>query len=490
MASPDETLKRAREARIKAARKSPAAFIEYVLRNERDNTPFVLMDFHKEWLSVLEKHKRVVLHGFIGSGKSSVITVGKLLWELGNNPNLRILLVSNVEQKQAGKWIGLIGHLIKNSVELREVFPHLRPARNGEWSTHALFVERSSMAKDPSVQACGFRGNILGGRFDLILADDFLDWDLVQTQEMRQTVDQWFELTVLSRLERPHGRAYVLGTAWDKDDLLFRLSRRSGWKYVRTTVEDENGEPRWPARWPKEAIAEARLHPHSASRTLDCIPRSDDEAVFSAANIEACFKRGEGLMVTRFFRPSPPVRVGLGLDLAFTQGSNSDLTALCAVACSGEGQFPRRQLLCVEAGKWSFDEVLARIVEWHKRYPGRLAVETVGGMKSIADLLKGPQYRIPVDEFKTSARMATSLRARAEMLNAEMAQQRWAFPSGFDGRTIEPEVSKLAREAYDYTPHDHAGDRLVSLLLAHYALGGSGYVEFFDKSKSAFTLNR
>src|SRR5262249_51021562 len=124
------------------AREDPVTFNDLVVRDERGGGPIVSCPMHEEWHVKISKHPRLQILSHIESGKSVAVAVGRVLYELGRNPDLRVAIVCNTSG-QAAKLLGLIGHYAEHSAELRRVFPNLRPDPAGPWNSTALAVLRS-----------------------------------------------------------------------------------------------------------------------------------------------------------------------------------------------------------------------------------------------------------------------------------------------------------------------------------------------------------
>lgn len=242
-----------RARRVRLARQDPASFAEFVLKDESTGKPIALAPFHEEQLRLTMTHPRLVLWAAIEHGKSSLHTVARVLWELGHDPNKRIGIVSNT-QHQAAKFLASITRYIEKSTELREVFPHLLPGK--PWGAASITVARPTISKDPSCQAIGVHGNVLGARLDLVIMDDVLDFENTRTEEQRKQLIEWTYSTLLGRVTH-HGRVLVLGVAQHPGDLMHYLAA-NGWHSQRFAVEDEQGRPRWPERWPASRIASKR----------------------------------------------------------------------------------------------------------------------------------------------------------------------------------------------------------------------------------------
>src|SRR5260221_2866582 len=137
------------------ARTDPAAFASFVLRDEETKLPSVTHPVQREWHRLFSKSRRLVLWGHPESGRSSQLSVARVLYELGQNPNLRVLIVSATHMLSE-RLCGIISRYIEGRYgsELHQGFPKLRKGTS-RWSNTQLVVQRTSTAKHPSVWCCG-----------------------------------------------------------------------------------------------------------------------------------------------------------------------------------------------------------------------------------------------------------------------------------------------------------------------------------------------
>jgi hypothetical protein len=452
---------RLRSARAVIARQSFPAFAEFVLHDEVTHRPVKLSPMHAAIGKLLD-HPRVVLHAFTESGKSSLVTVGRTLFELGKDTSLRCAIVSNTAH-QGQRLLRTVGQYIERSPELRMLYPKLRPAE--PWTSSALFVERPNVSKDPSVQALGAHGNVLGARLDLLILDDVLDYENTRTPEQRKDFADWYNATLSGRLTA-RSRVIVLGTAWRPDDFLHELSRSSGWVYKRFPILDDKERSQWPERWPLARIAarRAELGPMEFARQMLCLARSDEDARFKQSWIADALERGRSLCPARqLIATRPGWYTVVGVDLGISTSNTADLTAFAAVVVNGDTG--DRQLLSVESGRWTADTIIAKIHDHHRRYqPQSIVVENVQAQDFIVQLVRLTSA-LPVLGFKTGAGKM-SLPYQAEGLATELSNGKWLFPAS--GGTLDPEVAALVRDLLYYSPTAHVGDRLAALLFARW----------------------
>lgn len=464
----DQTLSGAEldDLQAKRARQDPIAFLSYVLRDEETNQTIKMRPMHLEWQRTVSTYRRTLIKAHIESGKTSQLSIGRTLWELGRNPSLRIAILSNTGG-QASKIAMTIGRYITESPELHKVFPALRPAKDMPWTRSTLFVDRPTTAKDASVQCIGIHGNLLGSRIDYLIVDDILDYENTLTQAHRDALMAWFTSTVEGRLTR-RARVVCVGTAWQRDDFLHRLQRRGDFRTQRYPLVNAFGESTWPEKWPAERIAEKRLALGSleAARQLDCIPRSDDESRFKDSWINQCLALGEGRQLTHGLDHVPPgCAVFTGVDLSVGSSKDKgDYTALVTILLHPD---ETRELLDISRGRWKGPEIVERIVDIHYRYQSLILVENNASQEFIVQFTK-KLSAVPVKSFTTGKHNLLNPEFGIESLATEMEQGKWVLPSR-GGKPATPEIAVFVQEMLSYDPAAHKGDVLMAAWFAREA---------------------
>lgn len=445
---------KARRALIaRLARTDVNTFCEFVLRDESTNQPVVQGGPHEAWHKLAEEHDRLLVWSHIESGKTQQLSIGRTLWELGRDPSLRTLVLSNTKT-QATKVADTIRKYIEESEELHEVFPDLEPGT--PWGSNAFSVKRANFSKDYSIQTSGVHGNIQGARLDRSVFDDVLDYENTLTEDGRKGLIDWVKSAVMGRWV-DGARARCVGTAFHPQDLLHHLAR-SGWAAYRYPVVDENGMPRWPERWPAERIAKKvqELGPIEAQRQLMCEARDESTARFKRDWVEVCLRLGEGTSLASALQVLPPgYRTYTGVDLAVQRKDANDSTCLFTIAVDPYGN---RSVLNIEAGKWSGPEIVSRIRSSHSRYQSIVIVENNAAQDFIIQFTNA-QAAIPIIPF-TTGRNKAHPEFGVEAMAAEFAAGKWRIPN-FGGR-MHPEVAAWVDEMLFYNPAAHTGDRLMA----------------------------
>jgi phage terminase large subunit-like protein len=206
---------------------------------------------HRELQAFLSDHPKAVVELPRDHGKS-VQVCGRIAWELGRDPSLRVKLVCATDHLATERTRFLREAVASPRVGL--VFPGLRPAE--PWAADAFTVERPGRVIGPSVAAFGLGSGATGARADLLVCDDVVDVKAMASPAERERAADFFFNNLLNLLE-PGGRCWCLCTPWHADDLHARLRQNPAFAVFRRAV-GPNLEPVWPDKWPAERLAERR----------------------------------------------------------------------------------------------------------------------------------------------------------------------------------------------------------------------------------------
>lgn len=258
--------------RLRDARVSPSEFVEFCF-TDASGKPVRQGEIHHELQAFLSATRRGLVELPRDHGKS-VQVCGRVVWELGHNPGLRVKLVCATDALAVDR-----GRFLRDAVagnpRVRLVFPDLLPSK--PWAVEAFTVKRPASVIGPSVAAFGVGAGSTGARADLLVCDDIVDVRSLHSKADRDRVADYFHDNLLNLLE-PDGRFWGLCTPWHADDLNARLKRNPAFTLFRRAV-GPNLEPVWPQKWPRETLAE-RLREIGASsfaRGYRLVPIDDGE---------------------------------------------------------------------------------------------------------------------------------------------------------------------------------------------------------------------
>lgn len=448
------------QRKLLRARRDPSEFIEFALRHEQTGALLRNAPFHREWQESCTEHNYLVLMAPVEHAKTNQLSIGRVLWEIGKNPNLRVAIISDTAS-QARKILYSIRQHIERNKLLHMVFPGLRRSeRQGEaWNNEQLIVHREIISKDPTVQALGSFGALNGSRVDLTLIDDVCDFENTRTATQREKLVNWIDTTAIQRVTEG-GRVWVVGTPWHREDALHVLSKRPGFEFKRYAAvlnplaQQDQWVPLWPQQWSRKRLVERAENttPTAFSRKFLTQVVDDSTSRFKQSWLARMCQLGEGLR----FEPSLPnaqFPIFAGVDLAF---GGDDLCAIVVLGLKGQ----QRIVLNIESGRWQASEILARIRRVYYSYPSPIiGVESNGAQKFVADMAD-----VPVVPMVTTGKNKHDLQFGVESLAVEMRAGKWVLPS--TGGVPEPEGAAWLQELAHYDPSGHTGDRVMASWIA------------------------
>ena len=235
----DDQAVSAYQAHAALCRNDPLEFNAFVLRDEDTGDHVDNNANHAYMQTAVDEFNRAIVLAHIESGKTYAITVGRTLYELMQNRNMRGAIIS-AKEGLAIKPLRAIKSYIERSSELQMVAPDLR--KGPRWRETEIIIDRDIDSRDPSIVALGIGSQFLGSRLDWVVGDDILTHDNTKTAYRRQEVYDWFHATIMGRLTR-NAKVILVNTAWHENDLLHRLGLRKMWFMLRCTVARELPRP-------------------------------------------------------------------------------------------------------------------------------------------------------------------------------------------------------------------------------------------------------
>lgn len=454
--------------RIELARRDVNQFCEFAFRGP-DNQPWVQQAFHREWQALLplEGPARLLIGAPRDSAKSSQMAVARVLWELGRNPELRVKIVSATEEL-AGNLVAEMQRHIERNPRLHLVFPQLRPQPKGPWTRGELLVQRTSLAKDPSVSAHGVLGGGVGGRADLVIFDDVCDYrNAVQQAGLRDQIKGAFYETWVNFLG-PTGRAVYIATVWHQHDLTMELKAHPEWlKWWRGARDEVTGRPLWPDRWDEAALArrEGEIGVRTFARQYLLRPVSDEERTFPEDALRAC--EDEHFAAGHVQAPEDWPRYA-GVDLAASLGQKASWTVMFSAAMDPESR--RRHPLEIIRKRQPFPATIQMILAQNRQHRYRLIyVENNAFQQAVVDQLSAEDCSLPVKGHQTGANKYDE-GLGIPSLSAGMAKGSWLIPTGGQPHQAGCECGWCAwRRELELHPHGETSDVLMAMWLCELA---------------------
>lgn len=194
-----------------------------------------------------------------GFFKTTLITECHSIYLILNNPDIRMLLVSNTIGVAEGMLKNIKGHLIGN-VALRHFFPEFCPEPNTvgkiEFGTSEYFTIpcRKLQRKEPTMTVAGVGTNLTGNHYDYMKLDDLVTKDSVTNDTQIQASKDYYSALrpLFDNADIP--REDVVGTIYHFNDLYYKVLRPSKLFKESFIPARINGIPTFPERLHDEAL--------------------------------------------------------------------------------------------------------------------------------------------------------------------------------------------------------------------------------------------
>jgi len=194
-----------------------------------------------------------------GHLKSTVITVGSSLYEIANNPDTRIFIGNAVLSNAKSFLREIKGHLEHNQ-KLIDIIGDQKN-KDDKWTETEIIIKgRTKNLKEPTIQVAGVGQSLVSQHYDLMILDDLVNVENVNTPELIQKTIDWYKMA-LSLLE-PDGKLIIIGTRYHFADLygflIDKYSNDPRWHIEVHQIYDDKGDPIFPEKFKPQYIQELR----------------------------------------------------------------------------------------------------------------------------------------------------------------------------------------------------------------------------------------
>lgn len=350
--------------------------------------------------------------------KTSMVTIGKSIQFILQNPNVRILIANQIWDF-ARKILGEIKGHLEDKSQLPQIFGQFV---SHSWTADSIIVrQRTKSLKEPTIMTTGVEAENTGGHYEKIFLDDLMGHQNCQTTEQREKAKR-FRRSMIALLE-PGGEIIDIGTRWHNDDTFSEIFEKEMDYYdvmVRQIVED--GKLIFPKKFNKKFDAVKKNWMHVDYPCLDYVThlkKSMTTAEYSAQYMNQPIDEENQIFKPTYFKTykERPERlfVSMTIDPAISEKQSADHFA---INVSGMDEHYKIYVLDTLKGRWKVSESIDNIfTTYNKWHPSVVGLETVAYQKALKSWLEEKMRErgtyFPITELRRNTNESKEFRIKA-----------------------------------------------------------------------------
>jgi len=284
----------------------------------RDFLNLYLYPHMLSWINFINNNKYSLIQAPRDHGKSETIGHVFVTHQIAYNHNIRILFISATVSSVSMKSLRQVRQELSQNEELGWFFGKQFDTYKGIWLDNEYYfhsksnvwtktefqVSRDKVLKEPTVTAIGVGTEVLGGHYDLIIADDIVTRKNCRTETKRNEIKGWFTDTILPLLEdNKDSKLIVIGTPKHYDDLYATLEKNSVFntKKDKAIIEGDINDNNI-FYFDKKVIDDQALDLNVKFYNEE--DKKNYKILWNYDNINNCGKTIENLLITKFMMDS------------------------------------------------------------------------------------------------------------------------------------------------------------------------------------------
>lgn len=365
-------------------------FNKDILLAEQGKNRVKLGEFHKEMCDFVDANptKQKLLLVPRGHLKSTLVTIGKTIQWICEDPSVRIL-IANATYPMAIAFLNVIKRHLQTNPKLIELYGNL--AQNPEkWAENMITLQSAKVVggeKEATVFCYGMGGNLVSQHYDKIILDDLVNEENVSTRDQIEKTIQFYRLC--QPLLEKNGELVVIGTRWRDDDLYgYIMDKENG--FIQDFMVYEK-QAIWNELWSNqkmEFIKGDLLWPEKYTLSDLSLKRRTMLWDFSAQYLNNPVTPGNAIFKKEWFKYYDPtdyrgveLNKYLLIDPAISLEKEADYTAMIML---GVDQYSNLLVLDIIREKMTPDDIINNIFYQHERWhPKAVGLEDVAFQRTL-----------------------------------------------------------------------------------------------------------
>ena len=385
-----------------------------------------------EFLRRSEKNKKLILMPR-GHLKTSIVTIGKSIQHILNDPDTTILYL-NAVQSNAESFLSEAKDYLTTKSLLPLLFGHFA---SWKWNETSIVVRQRTRAnKTPTASVAGADKALASQHYDVIFVDDLVNRQTIGTRDQIANTRKVFS-DVLDLLN-PGGTLYYIGTRWDEWDIYGTIIEDFAdafdvYNVSATNNGEIDGEVVFPKKFSTSILKELLKEKGSYEFGLQYLNRVTPR---TSQHFKPPFRYWTEI-------PAGSAHV-ITVDLAISEDDNADYTVILDTVRFPSGQWAMVEYMRGHLGVGEILEGVFKMVQKTNQPTVRVGVESVLFQKVYAHLIDGEKIKrgmrfqvIPVQQTRDKFSRIMSLQPLWEQGNwllkqgmVEAEQEFLSFPSG------------------------------------------------------------
>ena len=336
--------------------------------------------FHDDLMDTITgPNKRIMVNVAAFHNKSTICTVWGTIYEMVRDPNCIQILVSKTSSLSKRFLFSIQKYLSDDFLYeggpslIEDYGPFKLPGST--WNKdHFYIAGRESAEKDPTVQAIGVGGQVLGSRATRVVMDDVADLRNQKNPEVVSDMVQWYMNEVQNR--GPNGRIIFVGTRVATNDIYSTIETLPSFDVIRypCILDEVEKKTLWPEHFSYDRAVEMRnsMTPEAWQLLYQNVITPGAGSSFPLEIVEQALDNDRILG-----QYDPSWSLVIGLDPAGA-GKNSGFTALVLLGVErSSGKYHLIDMVNQRALK--AHQMKDQILDWAANYPiAELRVEANG----------------------------------------------------------------------------------------------------------------
>lgn len=382
--------------------------------------------------------------------KTSIVTIGKSIQFILNNPNVRILIANQIWDF-ARKILYEIKANLDDKTDLPKIFGQFK---SDAWNTDYIVIKgRTKALKEPTIMTTGVEAETTGGHYDVIFLDDLMGHQNSQTPEQREKAKR-FRRSMISLLE-PGGQIIDVGTRWHQDDTFSDIFEKESDYYdvmVRKVIE--NGKIIFPKKFNKKFDPKTKTWtqvPEHCDDYITHLKKSMTSGEFSSQFMNEPIDDENQLFKESYFKyyDKRPERlfVSMSIDPAISEKQSGDYFAINVAGMDADYNI---YVLDSLKGHWRVSEQIQNIFSMYLKWkPATIGLETIAYQKALKSWIEEKMRQtgtyFPITEFRRNTNESKEFRIKAMepfYREGKVFHARWM-------RTLEEELLRFPKGKHD-----------------------------------------